>query len=69
MSLTNRLEKSLYFSYDSDVIEKFELTSGKNENEWLCTKTGTYYIKIVIYESLTTHNGRPGVYSLIVLTQ
>lgn len=68
-SMTSRHEVSIYFSNNSSIIKNFIFEKEQPTKEWLCTKTGTYYLKIMVYHSITGNSGSPGRYSVMITTQ
>lgn len=47
----------------------FDVKSGETSTEWLCKKSGSWYVRITIYNGLVSGNGSPGIYSLTIRQQ
>lgn len=62
---STKLKMSIYFSENNSETASFEIPKGETLSEWLCTKTGTYYIKMAIFKSLT-QSGTTGRYSITI---
>jgi hypothetical protein len=65
---SSRLQLILMDLSTDSWIKSFEATAGETSTEWLCTKTGTYYIRINVYSSWAG-NGTPGVYSIKIVAE
>jgi len=60
---STRLQRILFYSNSGAWVKFFEIDSGASTAQWLCDKTGTYYLCTTVYSSMFGV-GTPGTYSI-----